>query len=179
MSLTKTVHPPGGAAALLCAIDDQVRGLGWFYIVVQIVAGLEILAVACLFNNVQRKYPAHWWTAGSLRAEAPVPVPPSTPEKEKDAAVHEPALHRLQRVLSDRHVVGTDPNDTGDIPPSAVLPAGTGLGADKDNMVLILPSHFALPKGLVLTEEEEALLVSIQDQLRDAAAEQSPSDSLA
>lgn len=167
MSLTKTVHPPGGAAALLCAIDVEVRGLGWFYLVVQIVAGLEILAVACLFNNIQRKYPLYWWTPNSLRATGPIP-PAVPPAKEAlspvvSASAGGGAFARLERVLSDRHVVGTTTNDTGDIQPSDLknLPASAA-----NNLVLILPSHFSLPKGLELTEEEEALLVNIQDQLK-------------
>ncbi|VVT54495.1 uncharacterized protein SAPINGB_P004104 [Magnusiomyces paraingens] len=70
MAVTKTVHPPGGAAALIAAVDPTIRGLGWFYIVVQIVTGLIMLSVACLFNNVQRRYPLYWWTPLTLRAVA-------------------------------------------------------------------------------------------------------------
>lgn len=67
MGLTKTVHPPGGASALVAAIDPKVRALGWFYLVVQIVTALIMLGAACLFNNIQRRYPLYWWSPLTLK----------------------------------------------------------------------------------------------------------------
>lgn len=181
MSLTKTVHPPGGAAALLCAIDPQVRDLGWFYLVVQIVSGLEMITVACLFNNVQRKYPLYWWTPQSLSASGPVPSTTTGAAASEPKHHHHPShedkdrsplsrLAALERILSDRHVVGTHAHDGGDLVPEDLknLPP-----ASLRNLVLILPTHFALPKGLELTEEEETLLVNIQQQLKAADSETS------
>lgn len=181
MSVTKTVHPPGGAAALLCAIDNDVRAMGWFYLVVQIVSGLEILAVACLFNNIQRRYPLYWWTPTSLQASGSPTAEPKIgnngaglqPKAGVPKKADEHALSRLatlESVLSDRHVVGTTPNDTGDLNAQDLKNVTAMENGNINNLVLILPTHYALPKGLELTEEEEALLVNIQNQLKNAAA---------
>jgi CBS-domain-containing membrane protein len=62
MSLTNSVHPPAGAAAYIAAADDQIRALGWFYLVVQIVTFLIMIGVACIFNNVADRYPLAWWS---------------------------------------------------------------------------------------------------------------------
>lgn len=75
MGLTKTVHPPGGATALVAAIDPVCRKLGWYFLVVQIVSALLMLAVGCLFNNIQRRYPLYWWTPLVLSTKKqPTPV---------------------------------------------------------------------------------------------------------
>lgn len=60
MSLTKTIHPPAGAAALLASITPDFRHLGWKYIVVQVICMTLMLGVACLLNNIQMKYPMYW-----------------------------------------------------------------------------------------------------------------------
>lgn len=133
-----------------------------------------MLTVACLFNNVQRRYPLYWWTPQSLSASGPVPTtatatakhPPPAPENKP----HLSRLAALERILSDRHVVGTHAHDGGDLVPEDLknLPP-----ASLNHLVLILPTHFALPKGLELTEEEETLLVNIQHQLKAADSETS------
>jgi len=65
MHATKTLHPPGGATALIAVIGDKtVHGLGYFYAVMPIGAGaLVLLVVALLINNIPktRKYPEYWF----------------------------------------------------------------------------------------------------------------------
>lgn len=68
MGVTKTVHPPGGAAAFIPAIDPGTRAIGWYYLVVQLVSGLLMTGVALVFNNIQRRYPIYWVTPVKLRA---------------------------------------------------------------------------------------------------------------
>lgn len=64
MHLTRTLHPPGGATALIAVIGgDQIRSMGLLYVVFPAaVSSLILLAVAVLFNNLieSRKYPDHW-----------------------------------------------------------------------------------------------------------------------
>jgi len=64
MHATKTLHPPGGATALIAVIGgDTVHGLGYLYVVVPAAAGAAImLAVALLINNIPRtrRYPEFW-----------------------------------------------------------------------------------------------------------------------
>lgn len=61
MQLTKTLHPPGGAAALIAIIGtDKVKQLGYQYVLSPVLTGtLILLMVALIFNNLtpNRKYP--------------------------------------------------------------------------------------------------------------------------
>ncbi|MHB8909529.1 MAG: HPP family protein [Syntrophales bacterium] len=65
MMVTKTVHPPGGATALIAVIGGpKVHALGFLYPFVPAGLGaLILLAVALLVNNLatNRKYPEYWF----------------------------------------------------------------------------------------------------------------------
>lgn len=65
MHLTRTVHPPGGATALIAVIGgDAIHQLGYWYVITPIGVGAVImLIVALLMNNlaVGRHYPEYWW----------------------------------------------------------------------------------------------------------------------
>lgn len=66
MDLTKTVHPPAGATALLSVVDDVAVGLGWRLIPLVLVGCSIMLLVALLLNNVFSRFPVYWWTASGL-----------------------------------------------------------------------------------------------------------------
>ncbi len=61
MQVTKTLHPPGGATALIAVIgSEKVKALGYFYVLSPVLTGVIILfIVALIFNNItkHRKYP--------------------------------------------------------------------------------------------------------------------------
>lgn len=67
MQMTKTLHPPGGATALIATVGSvQLKALGYWYVLMPVLLGvLLLLAVALVFNNVTatRSYPAnrHWY----------------------------------------------------------------------------------------------------------------------
>lgn len=65
MHVTKTLHPPGGATALIAVIGgDSVHGLGYMYALVPVGFGAAVLlAVAVLVNNIpkSRRYPEFWF----------------------------------------------------------------------------------------------------------------------
>lgn len=65
MHATKTLHPPGGATALIFVIGGPpLHDLGYLYVLMPVGAGaLVMLAVALLVNNLapQRRYPEFWW----------------------------------------------------------------------------------------------------------------------
>ena len=70
MQLTCTVHPPGGATALIAVIGSgNVQQLGFAY-VVPIMIGAGILFVTALASqnlfSSGRRYPEYWWGRGSL-----------------------------------------------------------------------------------------------------------------
>lgn len=65
MHATKTLHPPGGATALIAVIgSNNIHALGYLYAVVPVGLGATImLIVALLVNNIPktRKYPEFWF----------------------------------------------------------------------------------------------------------------------
>ena len=65
MQLTKTMHPPAAATALIAVLGGPaVHALGWTYPLLPCCAGSAVLvAVGCIVNNMSRKrpYPAAWW----------------------------------------------------------------------------------------------------------------------
>ena len=65
MLATKTLHPPGGATALIAVIGgEKVHALGFLYALIPAAAGAAILLiVALLFNNIpkNRRYPEFWF----------------------------------------------------------------------------------------------------------------------
>jgi CBS-domain-containing membrane protein len=64
MHATKTLHPPGGATALIAVIGGQrIHDLGYLYALVPAGLGaLVMLVVALLINNLpkDRQYPEFW-----------------------------------------------------------------------------------------------------------------------
>lgn len=65
MHATKTLHPPGGATALIAVIGGEpIHRLGYLYVLMPTALGAGILlAVALLVNNIpkSRKYPEFWF----------------------------------------------------------------------------------------------------------------------
>ncbi len=65
MHLTKTLHPPGGATALIAVIGSQkIHALGYLYVIIPVGLGAVImLIVALLVNNIpeNRRYPEFWF----------------------------------------------------------------------------------------------------------------------
>ncbi len=65
MHLTKTLHPPGGATALIAVIGgDNVHNLGYLYVLVPAALGaIVMLIIALIVNNIpkNRKYPEFWF----------------------------------------------------------------------------------------------------------------------
>lgn len=64
MHATKTLHPPGGATALIAVIgSEKIHSLGYLYAVMPVGLGVAImLIVALLVNNIpkNRRYPEFW-----------------------------------------------------------------------------------------------------------------------
>jgi CBS-domain-containing membrane protein len=64
MHATKTLHPPGGATALIAVIGSQkIHALGYLYVIIPAGLGASVmLVVALLVNNIPetRRYPEFW-----------------------------------------------------------------------------------------------------------------------
>lgn len=65
MHLTKSIHPPGGATALIAVIgSDQIHQMSYWYVLSPILSGaLIMLMIALIVNNLssQRRYPEYWF----------------------------------------------------------------------------------------------------------------------
>lgn len=67
MQITKTLHPPGGATALIANVGSaQLKALGYWYVLMPVLAGaVLLLLVALVCNNASavRSYPSnrHWY----------------------------------------------------------------------------------------------------------------------
>jgi len=63
MQITKTLHPPGGATALIAVTGStQIKALGYMYVISPVLVGVLILLLTALvFNNLtsSRSYPSH------------------------------------------------------------------------------------------------------------------------
>lgn len=104
MALTKTIHPPAGATALLAVVDDQILNLGWFFIPVVLLNSGIMFAVALLINNIQRAYPSYWWTPEDVHKGAPPPSKVMEDEENKGGAVSEEEL-KIHRKHTQREIV--------------------------------------------------------------------------
>jgi len=65
MHATKTLHPPGGATALIAVTgSEKIHALGFLYVLAPVGAGVLImLLIALLVNNIPktRRYPEFWY----------------------------------------------------------------------------------------------------------------------
>lgn len=65
MHLTRTIHPPGGATALIAVIgSESIHSMSYKYALTPIASGAVImLVVAVLINNLSpyRRYPQYWF----------------------------------------------------------------------------------------------------------------------
>lgn len=67
MQITRTMHPPGGATALIGGIgSSQIHDLGYMFIIMPVMLSVFLLLIiALIINNLsanpERHYPLYWW----------------------------------------------------------------------------------------------------------------------
>ena len=65
MNLTRTLHPPGGATALIAVLpSSQIQNLGFLYVLIPMASGIGcMLLVALMVNNLpkHRTWPKWWY----------------------------------------------------------------------------------------------------------------------
>jgi len=65
MHITRTIHPPGGATALIAVIgSDNIQQMAYWYVISPIFVGTLIMLVIALFVNnfsAYRRYPEFWF----------------------------------------------------------------------------------------------------------------------
>ena len=135
MTVTKTIYPPAGATALLAAADPTVQHLGWYFLPISMIGTILTIVTSLLINNIQRRYPTHWWTA---------------------------AMRPPRKSGMDIEVLATKPNPSG----TSSVERLTGYPEPLASQgVMITPERVLLPNGLLLTDQERAVMGTLQDRL--------------
>ncbi|WP_439585284.1 HPP family protein [Dyadobacter bucti] len=73
MQVTKTLHPPGGATALIANIgSEKIKSLGYWYVLSPVLTGVVILLIVAIVINrtaAHRNYPANknWYKIWTRR----------------------------------------------------------------------------------------------------------------
>ena len=74
MVMTNTIHPPGGATAVLAATQTNVTDMGWHFVPLILLGSTLMLLVSLIINNIQRQFPVYWWTPDDIRREKDVDI---------------------------------------------------------------------------------------------------------
>lgn len=165
MALTKTVHPPAGATALLAVVDDRLLSLGWFLVPVMLLGCTLMISVALVINNIERRFPMYWWTPEDLRKK-----PILHREEEVDLESQKPAAavaapEKQKQTDSDPPAQnGADPapTETGQSPQTT---AEVSHRKHEHNEVVIRPGDVVVPHNMYLTQEEIQLLEVLSRRL--------------
>ncbi|KAH6608479.1 hpp family [Trichoderma cornu-damae] len=157
MALTKTVHPPAGATALLAVVDPALIQVGWFLIPVMLLGCSLMLGAALLVNNLERRFPVYWWTPEDLRQANPIFRRRQTKKKAPEAAASESkpedASSGEERYASD---LEANANPDAELEKEDTIHA-----AD----IVIKPGQVIVPTHVYLTQEEQQYLETICKRL--------------
>lgn len=135
MGLTNTVYPPGGATALLAAVDSTVDAMGWFFVPLVLIGSLLMLGCALVVNNIQRQFPMFWWTPRDVvRKTGP-------PDIEKASEV--PQESRERRISWAVGVLRA--NSIVISPDRVVIPDGFTLGLEEKGILEVLRDRLRDP----------------------------------
>lgn len=137
MGITKTVHPPAGATALLAATTPDITELGWYLVALILLGSTLMVAVACVLNNIQRQFPMYWWTPMDLSR---------------------PKTGDIERVDEDGRVEGSDAS-TGS--------SNYSYGKHDKAHIMIDESHIYIPEFLSLDAEERSMLEILRNKLEE------------
>jgi CBS-domain-containing membrane protein len=125
MGMTGTIHPPGGATALIAAIDPQVTQLGWMFIPLVLLGTSLMFICALILNNIQRRFPTYWWTPADVGRKSGDDIEIASPSKEPES---------IQRsVVSEKEKLAI--TITAD---HIVIPEGLGLTWEETELLEIL-----------------------------------------
>ena len=151
MSMTNTVHPPGGATAVLACTNKQVIALGWIFVPLILLASLLMMTVACLFNNTLRQYPIYWWTPEDVGQKL------HRLRKPELSDVEEGGLKKVEssQTTGSERTLARELSDGGHV--------DFVNGSDD---VQIAPYKLHLPSHIELSNEEVDLLEHLQEKLR-------------
>lgn len=129
MSLANTIHPPGGATALLASTEMHIIAMGWRYVPIVLFDSVLMICVALIFNNLFRQYPVYWWSPSNVgrklrqeRKEATEGGPADDKSAEEGNAPAKPTSDTSRYVfVCVQYGLSADTN----LPPAIELSAGS------------------------------------------------------
>jgi len=155
MSLTNTLHPPGGATAVLASTQAQVIAMGWKFVPIVLLDSTLLVVVALIFNNVLRQYPTFWWT--------PSPVGLQLRREEQSDQAHDKAA---ETGLADKKAPSDASSDR-----TLHRERSHEIDYGKDGSIIVSTDWIQIPGQVELSEEELQLLRNLQQRLLQAAHE--------
>lgn len=163
MTITKTIHPPAGATAMIAATQVEITVMGWYYIPVVMLSAALAIAVGLLTNNIQRRYPVFWL------------VPNKIPVRQRRGEQVE-EHHRVRRESDVRRESEAKPVSPQILPTSTTLTSGESEAQlkktptwieDERNAVVVTAQQIVVPDFLDLEEENLEVLEEVQRMIRE------------
>ena len=175
MSITKTVHPPAGATALLAATELVVTELGWWYLPLMLLGSMLMLASALIIDNLMRKYPVYWWTpadvyeirqkrkgaaGGGGDVERATQAQKEDDEKKKG---EEESAAEKKKLASDRNPSASEDDDISDRKQSAAILE------TREHQIVIDTEKIVIPDWLQADEWELQILRVLHQRVKSGA----------
>ncbi|GIZ47797.1 hypothetical protein CKM354_001088000 [Cercospora kikuchii] len=155
MSLTNTIHPPGGATAVLASTQVEVIRMGWRYVPIVLLDSVLMVVVALLFNNIMRQYPIYWWSPGSVGSKL---------RKEKREEKHGKEEEEKDEEKGERQKTSSD-SGSDDNTLRKELSDRVDF-VDGLEEIQISPYRITLPRHVKLDDHEVMLLQNLQERIR-------------
>lgn len=166
MSMTKTVHPPAGATALITATSPEITELGWWTLALILLGCMLMLVSALILNNIVRQFPMYWWTPADLRKKKADDIEKVPSKESTSTAVSEDGPPKLDTVPA---------KPDSDASSDTVRQSGDEM-TTKQKEELIVGVQFAkevhvttkqvwVPESLSLSDFEKNVLQMIQERL--------------
>ena len=174
MSMTKTVHPPAGATALLCATTAEITDLGWWVLALVLLACMLMLVSALILNNMFRRFPIYWWTPADLTEAHKKRW--SSDKGQKDVEKSQSTRHTEEvpvKKLSSSTESASNSTPSHDemagttVPPIPTTKQDLQLNRAIDHEIVIRYNHIVVPDWMEVDDWETGVLQMLQMRLRD------------
>lgn len=169
MGMTKTVHPPAGATALLAASTPEITELGWWLLPLVLLAASLMLASAMLVNNLYKRFPIYWWTPvdlGQLGGKENIVHPKDAEKGEErsnsDSSLdsnHKPRFHPME----PGHEHTAPGQNEGEEKPERTI------HTDPELKIIVEIDRLVIPDWMQLSDWEIEVLEGFQARLRTRA----------
>lgn len=166
MGMTKTVHPPAGATALLCATSSEITELGWWYLALVLLACMLMLVSALIINNVARRYPIYWWTPADLQAIHDKKKEYNDVEKASQVLKEEES--RKEEPPKTRNFSQSE-GDAGSSSENGANTAQDKLHRAIEHQILIEAHRIVVPDWMRLSDWEVTILETLQQRVLDGS----------